>query len=65
MSGGAATPAIEHVVECVRAAFDQVVVFGIDLWRIEIYRLQSVSRPAIYQPSIWMYSFLAQEFMFG
>jgi hypothetical protein len=36
MSGGAATPAIEHVVECVHAAFDQVVIFGIDLCRIEI-----------------------------
>ncbi len=29
-------PAIEHVVECVHAAFDQVVIFGIDLCRIEI-----------------------------
>ncbi len=36
MSGGAATPAIEHVVERVHAAFDQVVIFGIDLCRIEI-----------------------------
>ena len=36
MSGGAATPAIEHVVGCVHAAFDQVVIFGIDLCRIEI-----------------------------
>ena len=32
----AATPAIEHVVGCVHAAFDQVVIFGIDLCRIEI-----------------------------
>ncbi len=36
MSRGAATPAIEHIVERVHAAFDQVVIFGIDLCRIEI-----------------------------